>query len=151
MRPVVFRVGVRASFACDTQPRRLYTLLLGRYSSCAAFAAAQLNKVAAEVYKDSVSNVPRWGNDIHQAEFVSELFGTTPLACFADRFTPHGGDESTVRWVTVCMPWQPVADSPRLMHCCAQVNVGHYDKNTFVMEAGPSYRQVSSGWPSNWK
>ena len=75
--------------------------------ACAAFAAAQLNKVAAEVYKDSVSNVPRWGNDIHQAEFVSELFGTTPLACFADRFTPHGGDESTVGWVTVCMPWRP--------------------------------------------
>ena len=40
-----------------------------------------------------------------------------------------------------------VADISPLMHCCAQVNVGHYDKNTFVMEAGPSYRQVSSGWP----
>ena len=42
-------------------------------------------------------NVPRWGIDTHQAEFKSQLFGTTPLACFADRYTPHGGDESTVR------------------------------------------------------
>jgi len=79
-------------------------LVLVSFNTCLEFAAAQLNSVGKDTYKGSIHNVKSWGLEIHQAEFKSQLLGTTPLGCFADRYTPHGGDESTVRcnWVLTC-------------------------------------------------
>ena len=66
-------------------------------SSCLQFAAKQLNAVGDDVYKGDLNGVPQWGTEIHQAEFKSQLLGSSPLGCFVNRYTPHGGDESTVR------------------------------------------------------
>ena len=106
------------------------------FTSCFAFAASIFDTIASQ-YSLSVdstnmyidlqslqSNVPQWGNDVHQAIITHEIFHNSPLACLADRIVPHGGDPYTV-------------------------NVGSYsydqgkgDPSLFTMDHGSSYRQI---------
>jgi acyl-homoserine lactone acylase PvdQ len=93
---------------------------------CAAFVGAALDAVAAEngiTTADGATDgdTPLWGTlGAHQAEFVHQLLGGSPLACLADRTIAHGGDACTV-------------------------NVGPFSfdaDDDFAQTAGPSYRQV---------
>jgi hypothetical protein len=66
------------------------------------------------------SSPPRWGDDVHAAEFRAPVLGgVSLLSCLLDRAVAHGGDASSV-------------------------NVGGFDagSDSFVQSAGASYRQV---------
>lgn len=86
----------------------------GTRKECLAYAARAFDRTL----EGFGGNVPRWG-DIHKTVIDHPVLSKSPLARFADRTLPHGGDESTV-------------------------NVGSYDPSSFEMTAGPSYRQVVS-------
>jgi len=61
-----------------------------------------------------------WGQDLHRALFKHQILGASPLACVANRETPHGGDKSTVNVGTI--DWDHEED--------------------LQMQHGSSYRQI---------
>ena len=92
---------------------------------CFLFAVQALEDTVKELFPCTKSTCvgdetpPKWGQDVHFANFEHEVLGKTPLSCVVDRSTPHGGDDSTV-------------------------NVGHFDaaSSSYAQTAGPSYRHI---------
>jgi penicillin amidase len=84
----------------------------GTAGDCEDFAARAFERALRRLGND----VPAWG-ELHEATFEHPVLSTTPLAPLFDRSVPFGGDGSTV-------------------------NVGPYEFDSFLMNAGPSYRQV---------
>lgn len=84
----------------------------GSREDCLRFASRALGR-ALERFGEEV---PGWG-EVHRAVFEHPVLSRTPLARFAGREVPAGGDGYTV-------------------------NVGPYDPEGFRMDSGPSYRQI---------
>ena len=60
-------------------------LLSPSFDSCSAFAANAVNLVGDTVYKGDLSNVGKWGVDLHMAEFENQLLGKSAVGCFVNR------------------------------------------------------------------
>ncbi len=102
-----------------SEPRYLLNALKNGDRNCGEGERACL-EYAARAFEGALERfeggVPEWGEE-HEAVFEHPVLSATPLSRLTDRSVPFGGDSSTV-------------------------NVGSYDLENFVMDSGPSYRQV---------
>eukprot|EP00698_Gefionella_okellyi_P014476 TRINITY_DN4014_c0_g1_i1.p1 TRINITY_DN4014_c0_g1~~TRINITY_DN4014_c0_g1_i1.p1 ORF type:complete len:584 (-),score=95.20 TRINITY_DN4014_c0_g1_i1:1303-2991(-) len=107
-----------ASLFNSTDPRDDLCESLGM--TCLMFAAKALEDALDILQVSDENSGPRWGVDIHQAEFHHLVLGGTPLSCISNRRTAKGGDE----WSLNVAGWS-------------------YDaRSSFPVREGPSWRMI---------